>query len=69
MVAKICTRWKDEEADISSCLITFRKRQDNGAESRSSRLHSMDNCVWKRLRDYCKTDTPINERIEGSICM
>jgi hypothetical protein len=49
MVAKLCTRWKDEEADVSGCWITLRKRQDNGVESGSSSLHSVDNCVWKRL--------------------
>jgi hypothetical protein len=26
-------------------------------------LHSVDNCVWKRLWDCCKTDITINEKI------
>jgi hypothetical protein len=31
MVAKICTRWEDEEEDVICCWFTLRKREDNGS--------------------------------------
>jgi len=47
--------WIDEE-EVGNYWMTLRKGQDTGTWNRSTRTHSMDNSLWKRLWACRKTD-------------
>jgi len=47
---------EEEDDAISSSWMVLWKWEDTGIESWSSRLHSVDNLLWKRLWTCRKTD-------------
>jgi hypothetical protein len=46
---------EDEEEDVRSYWMTFRKRKDAGNWERSNRSPFVENCLWKRLWSYHTT--------------
>jgi len=55
-------KWrKDEEGNASSYWVTLWTREDTGIWRQSTRSHSMENWLWKRLWTCCMTGKRMNE--------